>query len=61
MIKGECPNCGRAYYGQALRQPEYRTCEKCGAALVLSEDLRRLSSRLPAEGSAERNIGYSLN
>ncbi len=31
--RGTCPECGAAYAGWALLQPEHQTCRLCDAAL----------------------------
>ena len=42
MLEGRCPECGIHYYGWALRNPRYQTCSKCGIALEITEEGRRV-------------------
>ena len=42
MFEGKCPKCGTHRIGWALRFPRHQTCPKCGAALEITEDGRRV-------------------
>lgn len=37
MLEGKCPQCGQCYYGLALANPRYQTCDKCGAGLEVKD------------------------
>jgi hypothetical protein len=37
MFEGRCPQCGELYFGLALTNPRYQTCEKCGTALQITD------------------------
>jgi uncharacterized protein (DUF983 family) len=37
MLEGKCPQCGQCYYGMALANPRYQTCNKCGAGLEIKD------------------------
>jgi hypothetical protein len=37
MLEGTCPNCGQKFYGMALANPRYQTCDACGAGLNIKD------------------------
>ena len=37
MLEGKCPQCGQQYFGLALTNPRYQTCDRCGAALEIRD------------------------
>jgi len=37
MLEGRCPQCGQHYFGMALANPRYQTCNKCGTGLEIKE------------------------
>jgi len=37
MLEGKCPQCGQCYYGLALANPRYQTCDKCGVGLEIKD------------------------
>jgi ribosomal protein S27AE len=37
MLEGKCPRCGQQYFGMALANPRYQTCDKCGAGLEIKD------------------------
>ncbi len=37
MLEGTCPRCGQKYFGMALSNPRYQTCDACGAALDIKD------------------------
>ena len=57
MLEGKCLKCGTHYYGWALRNPRHQTCSKCGVALEITEDGKRIFKGYPPF-TAER---YSIN
>lgn len=45
MPTGKCNKCGEVYYGQALRDPKYRMCDKldkdgyrCGGLIIVDNE-----------------------
>jgi len=43
MLEGRCPKCGYRCYGWVLRFPRNQSCPKCGAALEIYEEGKRVS------------------
>ena len=37
MLEGRCPQCGQKYFGLALANPRYQTCDHCGSALEIKD------------------------
>jgi hypothetical protein len=37
MMEGTCPRCAKKYYGMALANPRYQTCDACGTALYIKD------------------------
>jgi ssDNA-binding Zn-finger/Zn-ribbon topoisomerase 1 len=33
MLEGECPKCGKQFYGLALANPRFQMCDTCGSGL----------------------------
>ena len=44
MLEGRCPKCGTYRVGWSLLNPRHQTCPKCGAALEITEDGRKISA-----------------
>ena len=44
MLEGRCPKCGTYRIGWSLLNPRNQTCPKCGAALEITEDGRKIST-----------------
>jgi hypothetical protein len=38
MIEGNCPKCGKQYWGWSLLNPRFQSCTKCGTGLLILED-----------------------
>ena len=38
MLEGKCPQCGKSYFGWALRFQRHQVCSYCGAGLEILED-----------------------
>jgi len=47
MLEGKCPQCGQCYYGLALANPRYQTCDKCGAGLEIKDGDKRITGFSP--------------
>ena len=37
MLEGKCPQCGQQYFGLALANPRYQTCDRCGTGLEIKD------------------------
>jgi uncharacterized protein (DUF983 family) len=37
MLEGKCPKCGQQYFGLALANPRYQTCDRCGVGLEIKD------------------------
>ncbi len=57
VLEGKCQNCGYQCVGWALRFVRNQSCPRCGAALEITEDGRRISKGY-SPFSAER---YSID
>ena len=42
MLEGRCPKCGCCYTGWALRFPRNQSCSRCGAALEIFKDGKKI-------------------
>jgi transcription initiation factor IIE alpha subunit len=47
MLEAKCLNCGQHYYGFALANPRYQTCDKCGSGLEITDGTRTFKGFSP--------------
>ena len=43
MLEGTCKKCGAHYFGWALKFPRNQSCPKCGIALDIYEEGKKVS------------------
>ena len=51
MLEGRCPRCKQVYYGLALANPRYQTCDRCGAALEIKDGDKVIKGFSPFDNS----------
>ena len=56
MIEGKCTKCGQHYWGWSLLNPRNQSCGKCGTALAIFEDGKKLMDGYSPFTAEEYNV-----